>query len=220
MTLNHSGFDPERVLLVLRVQTLAASIAESEGVAWDEEAIGDWAVEVLDAITEEAPSGFPDDDSPSVSSNYGLITVGGVGEIFSEARSRRLRNVRFNLSKLFKGAIALSLAVPAALNMPWATPFLVLRSLLDLNEAMEVKLTERDAAVIWTMWRASDPGNMVRGDTLLEQVNGQLEAYGRSKVSQTLLDESLIRLQEVAVIKPAAGGKWALIDKLEDSRRR
>lgn len=167
--------------------------------------------EVLQTVVSSTPPEKP--EGPRMH----MVVMGPHGFGPTQPVSRRLGNVRYNLRSLFKGSVTLALAVGAQHIAPFAIPLIALRAFSDLTEATEVKLTETEAAIAWTMWQLANNDNIVDPSPLLEHVNAHLSEFGRSRLTQNVLDSCLIRLERVDFIERSQDdpSKWWLRDWIQ-----
>jgi hypothetical protein len=128
------------------------------------------------------------------------------------ARSIKPGNVQLNMQKLLVALAGGVLTVAGAISSPWTIPFAALLVWDRVWSAMGVEITERDAAVLWTLWKHRDANNHVSEDGLLSAVNVELVTNGRSGISQVELDETLQLLTKISCIERAISitGKWWL----------
>jgi hypothetical protein len=138
------------------------------------------------------------------------ITLNPVGR--AGGRSIKPGNVRLNMRKLIVALAGGVLTVAGVVSAPWTIPFAAIMVWDGVWSAIGVDITERDAAVLWTMWKHRDANNYVSEDGLLSVVNAELTANGRRSISQIELDESLELLSKISCIERAISvtGKWWL----------
>jgi hypothetical protein len=139
-----------------------------------------------------------------------ILKPGGGGG----GRSFKPGNVRLNIQKLMHAVAGGAVSVMTAVDRPWLIPFVAIRTFNDLCTSLEVKITERDAAVLWTIWKHCDGSGFVAEDDLLNNVNSELADYGRNRISQMELDDSLTTLTKISTIERSASiiGKWKLTE--------
>jgi hypothetical protein len=117
------------------------------------------------------------------------------------------------------GTSEIILTVAGAFATPWLIPFaglVVLNTILSLST---IEITERHAAVIWTIWSNRDPKNCVEGKVILKLVNKELQKYNRPKMNQKELDMVLKDLKKMKCIKEIEENKWCLREKVKVSYR-
>jgi len=128
-------------------------------------------------------------------------------------------NILLNWRKLLVSASEIILTVAGAFATPWLIPFaglVVLNTILSLST---IEITERHAAVIWTIWSNRDPKNCVEGKAILKLVNKELQKYNRPKMNQKELDMVLKDLKKMKCIKEIEENKWCLREKVKVSYR-
>jgi hypothetical protein len=128
-------------------------------------------------------------------------------------------NILLNWRKLLVGASETILTVAGAVATPWLIPFagiVVLNTILSLST---IEITERHAAVIWTIWSNRDPKNCVEGKVIQKLVNKELQKYNRPKMNQKELDMVLKDLKKMKCIKEIEENKWCLQEKVKVSYR-
>ena len=73
-----------------------------------------------------------------------------------------------------------------------------------------IKIDERHAAVIWTMWKNRDKENCIKNDKVLDLVNKDLSKYNRLMMNEKELRNILKDLEEMECIESAEENKWWL----------
>ncbi len=112
--------------------------------------------------------------------------------------SKKPINFTLNIKKLLTAVANAALTIPSAIVIPWLAPFAVISILVTFDDALSIKLPERDSAVLFTMWNL---GNVIHWDGLLDKVNTQLKMKGRSPISEHELNDSLAELERIKCIK-------------------
>lgn len=137
-----------------------------------------------------------------------LITMNGRGR----ARSVKPGNVLLNFRKLLTSLAASGLAVVGAVAVPWTAPLAAIIIWDSVWSNLKVELSEREAAIIWTMWLNRDDDNRVSDAELLDMVNSELRKNGRSSISHQELDDSLKTLKRMQCIERSESdpSKWWL----------
>jgi hypothetical protein len=110
-------------------------------------------------------------------------------------------NISMNLGDLLdavSSAVFLTLSVIAA---PWAIPFAAVKLCREISLCLEIKLTERDAAVIWAIWKHKDANKSVHVNDIFGKVNEELKMHGRPSMSEQEVKDSLKRLQTIKSIE-------------------
>jgi hypothetical protein len=137
----------------------------------------------------------------------------------SEGGQRSSITVHFRWGRLI-AAIANGVITGAAVvQMPWLAVFAAIAVLLSLKETTTTyNLKEREASVLWTLWRKRDPGNnTVEKDGLLAAVNAERAKYNHSAISQDKLDHALDCLKELGMIEQSKHYKsrWFLSESIQ-----
>ncbi len=136
------------------------------------------------------------------------MTEGGRGG----GRSVKPGNLFLNVRKLMTNIASSVLTITGTIALPWAAPFAALVIWNNVWSTLSVELSEREAAVLWTMWVDRDKDNCIPDAGLLERVNRELNINGRSVISQQELDDALDVLKKMGCIKRSAvdSKKWWL----------
>jgi hypothetical protein len=137
---------------------------------------------------------------------------------FGEGGERAI-TVRFRWGRLI-AAIANGVIIGAAVvQMPWIAVFAAIAVLLSLKEATTAhNWKEREASVLWTLWRKRDPdNNTVEKDGLLAAVNAERAKYNHRAISQDDLDHALDRLKELGMIEQSKHyrSRWILSESIQ-----
>ena len=113
------------------------------------------------------------------------------------------------------------LTVVGAVAIPWTAPLAALVIWDTLWSNFKADLSEREAAIIWTMWVRRDRDDCISDSGLLDLVNTELEIYGRGAISKQELHDSLETLINMGCIKRSKsdGSKWWLREWVRVSYR-
>jgi uncharacterized protein YlbG (UPF0298 family) len=171
----------------------------------------------VDDITPPETEHFVDDITPSETKLLSRLVIGPIG--IGEGKSIKPGNILLNWRKLLVGVSETILTVTGAVAMPWLIPFaglVVLDTILSLST---IEITERHAAVIWTIWSNRDLKNCVEGKAILKLVNKELKKYNLPKMNQKELDTILEELKKLKCIKEIEENKWCLREKVKVSYR-
>jgi len=139
---------------------------------------------------------IPPEEEP-IRFQFITITEGGKGR----GRSIKPGNIILNMRKLFTAVAASGLAISASIAVPWTTPFAAIVIWDAVWSNLKAELSEREAAIIWTMWLNCDENNCLPHAGLLEMVNFKFTTYGRLMINQQELDDSLEILRRMGCIK-------------------
>lgn len=148
-----------------------------------------------------------------------LITMRTDGR--GEVRSVKPGNVFLNINKLMAAIATASLAVISAITVPWTAPLAALIIWDRVWSRLKVQLSEREAAIIWTMWTNKDDNRLVSDVDLLDKVNSELAKHGRGSISRQELDDALETLKNMACIQRSESepSKWWLREGVKVSYR-
>lgn len=146
-----------------------------------------------------------------------MITIRSGGR--GGGRSVKLGNIFLNLQKLMTTLAASGLTVVGTVTVPWTAPLaaIVIWNMVWSN--LKVELSEREAAILWTMWVNRDDDRCVGHVDLLDKVNSELQAYGRSSISRQELDDALETLKKMRCIEWSESdpSKWRLRESIRVS---
>ena len=204
MELDYERAERKRAELRMIAEKAAADFQQIAGVQRDEAELKKVAAEVIGNFAEVDP---PEKEDLF---NIGLIVLNPGGR--GGGRSLKPGNVRLNMLKLMHAVAGGVASVVTAINTPWLAPFVAVRTWHDLRASVDVTITERDAAVLWTMWKHRDGSNYVAEDGLLNAVDSEMAAHGHQSISQIELDDSLATLSKISTIARATSlkGNWWL----------
>jgi hypothetical protein len=129
--------------------------------------------------------------------------------------SRKPGNILLDLRKLTKAISEGALGVVSIPGAPWAAVFLAAALVVDVQSMVNVPLSEREAAILWTMWEHHDQFS-VDGIGLRELVNAELRRHGRQGISSQELDQSLRILERIGCIEAKRGDHsiWHLTESI------
>ncbi len=148
-----------------------------------------------------------------------MITLlpGGRSGGYSKGRSVKLGNITLNIHKLVTTLAASSLTVVGAVAVPWTAPLAAIVVWNSIWVNLKVDFTEREAAVLWTMWINRDDDCCVSHFDLLYMLNSELRKYERSLISSQELDSALETLEKIKCIKRSESdpSKWWLRESIK-----
>lgn len=116
-------------------------------------------------------------------------------------RSIKPGNILLNFRKLVASVAAGGLTVVGAVAVPWTGPLAALVVWDILWSNLKAEVSEREAAIIWTMWVNREDNGCVSDAELLDAVNSEFKRNGRSSISREELDDSLATLNRMGCIK-------------------
>jgi hypothetical protein len=70
-----------------------------------------------------------------------------------------------------------------------------------VRSLVDVRLDERHAAVMWTLWTNKNAENCIDPSKALGNVNEELQRYGRPVMNGEELDETLADLERIGCVK-------------------
>jgi hypothetical protein len=117
-------------------------------------------------------------------------------------------NMTLNLRKLFTAVATGILSIPGALSAPWTIPLSAIILWDIVWSGIKIEFSERDAAVIWTLWLHKNENKRVVKNGLLEKVNIELSNYERTLMSNKELEDSLEKLKNISCIKDKGDSWW------------
>lgn len=204
------GYDKERAKE--KTEELTNLVRETVSKYWNaigfNAAIGDdlqAATQIVNNMIRVIP---PEEET--VILEFMTITEGGRGE----GRSVKLGNIILNIGKPVAAVAASGLAISASVAVPWTAPFAAIVIWDAIWSNLKAELSEREAAIIWTMWLNCDENNCVSHAGLLDMVNLELTKHGRSAISPQELHDSLQILNRMKCIKRSKSDplKWWLCE--------
>lgn len=204
MELDHERRDKKKRELVSMAEKAVLDYWKATGNQHNTHEAGGLAVELIEKYAYISPP--EKEDVGRI--EFITFTPGGRGG----GRSIKPGNVRLNMRKLMVAVAGGVLTVAGAISAPWTIPFAAIMVWDGVWSAIGIDINERDAAVLWTLWKHRDANNYVSEDGLLIAVNEELSANGRPNISQAELDESLELLSKISCVERASSikGKWWL----------
>ncbi len=138
------------------------------------------------------------------------IRPGGVGS----GASLKAGNVILDWKKLLVEGSESLFAIVGATAMPWLIPFVGLVVLNRVHSLLKVEISERHAAVVWTMWSHAGAQRVFEPDELLTLVNQEVVTFDRPIFSEQELETVLTELEKMRCIEKADAGAWRLREKV------
>jgi len=145
---------------------------------------------------------------PEIDPMIYLLTLkpGGLGG----ARSSKPGNIWLNWRRLLIDGAESILTIVGAAAVPWLIPLAGLVVWNKLWSLLSIKIDERHAAVIWSMWKNRDEKNCIENDKILDLVNKELSEYNRPKMTEKELKDILKDLEKMECIEAIDKNKWWL----------
>jgi hypothetical protein len=165
------------------------------------------AARVASAIVD----GFVTLTPPETDTSIRHVTVVGPG-LPERGETVKPGNIRLDMRKLVTSAARGVVAIAGAAQIPWTIPLVALEIWDNLWSLLKVDLSEREAAVFWTMWLRADREDCVAGDQVLAYVNEELSRHGRDPITEQEVEDSLRALERMGCIERSRGNptKWWL----------
>ena len=120
-----------------------------------------------------------------------------------------------NWRKLLKDGPGSISTIVGVVAVPWLIPLAGLVVWNNVWSLLSIKIDERHAAVIGTMWKNSDEENCIRNDKVLDLVNKDLSEYNRPIMNEKELKEILKNLEEMKCIEGTEENKWWLRESVK-----
>jgi hypothetical protein len=134
------------------------------------------------------------------------IRSGGIGD----GSSIKPGNIWLNWKQVLIEGSESILSIAGAVAVPWLVPFAGLVVCNRIWSVLHIKITERHAAVIWTMWLKRDKENSIKNDAVLDSVNIELSKFNRLKMNHEELNILLKDLEGMKCIEKTGENKWRL----------
>lgn len=129
----------------------------------------------------------------------GLITMNTGGR--GGGRSTKPGNMLLNIRKLITAVASGVLTVAGTVTAPWTAPFAAILVWDSIYTGLNVDLSEREAVVLWTLWKNRDENDCVPEAGLLDKVNSELETHGRNPMKLQELNDALGILKHIKCIE-------------------
>jgi hypothetical protein len=116
-------------------------------------------------------------------------------------------NVTLNMRKLIAAIAGGVLTAVGVSQAPWTAVFGALVVWDSLYSAGTIDLSEKEAAVMWTLWQLKDENNTVADAGLLRYVNITRRQFSRNELSQRELNSALTKLERIGTVERTSKGK-------------
>jgi hypothetical protein len=165
----------------------------------------DGRIDNVDKFSDNLVSHFCEITPPEIDTTMHLMTIkpGGMGG----GRSSKPGNIWLNWRKLLVDGSESILTVVGAVSIPWLIPFAALVVWNKICSLCNLEISERHAAVVWTMWQNRDETNCVEPSAIAKLVNTELLKYNRPKMNKKELNAILEDLKNVQCIEISDDGK-------------
>ena len=152
----------------------------------------------LAPVLEELIQSFVKITPPEVDISMRMIVISPGGR--GGGSSTKPGNLTLSYRKLIAAVGAGGLTIAGVLG-PW-TGILAALVLWDLlYSGLKIDLSEREAAVLWAMWKNCDLNNEIDQPLVLSTVNQSLKQNGRAVLSEEELTDSLQLLEKLSCIE-------------------
>jgi hypothetical protein len=178
---------------------------KASGLECDPSKVEHAASEVIDSLVQITPP----EKAPMVMEFLTLSRAGRRG-----GRSVKPGNLLLNMGKLFTAIASGILTTVSVIGTPWIAPFAALLLWDRVWSGLSIDISEREAALLWTMWKNRDHNNEVSEEGLLDLVNSELESSGRPPMSKQQMDDSLETLSRMSCVEQTTSltNKWWLCE--------
>jgi len=167
-----------------------------------------------DPIEEARASNFIDHFAsitpPQYSTSLSFMKMDPGGE--GGAESVKPGNIVLNISRLVTAVASGVLTAVGVVEIPWTAVFGALVVWNTLYSAARVKISERDASVMWTLWLRRDEELTVPDAGLLKAVNAERKKHGQRPLRSTELRDALNKLKRIRSIERSSkdDSRWWL----------
>lgn len=139
-----------------------------------------------------------------------FVGPGGMGG----GTSKKAGNVLLDWKELFVICSDSALTLAGAVSIPLLIPLAALVVWNKFYSLTNIQITERTAAVIWTMWKNRDAKNCIENEKILDLINVELLNYNRPKMVQDELKTIIKDLEDMKCIKEIDKNMWQLIERV------
>ena len=157
-------------------------------------------------VTERAPRGLKKRVAKKAAFKMVTLAPGGIGG----GRLRSARNLLLNWGAVVGVGTSVAQVVANASGPPWLLVLSVLPVAQQFFPALNRQLSERHAAVLWTLWHHGAATNRVRDVSLRRLVNKSLSEYGCSLMPAPELKRVLADLEQLRCVERNITG-WQVV---------
>jgi len=135
---------------------------------------------------------------------------------YGGGRSSKSGNLLLNMRKLFTAIASGVMTTVGVIAAPWTAPFAALLLWDRVKSSLNIDITEREAVLLWTMWKNRDLNNYVSEQDLLDLVNSELNSNGRPAISKQQMGDSLETLSNMSCVErtTSIASKWWLCERV------
>jgi hypothetical protein len=130
-------------------------------------------------------------------------------------------NIRLNLRLLFDAVASGTFTVLSLKGAPWAVPLAAILLWNSLWRAAQVQLTEKEVAILWTLWRIRDAEKYVKEELLRPALADHVTKNGIAPITDSDLRHGLEKLAAIETIARSKreSAEWRLIEWIQKSYR-
>ena len=148
--------------------------------------------------------------SIETSSRSIFMEPGGMGG----GTSKKTGNILLDWRELFVICSDSVLTIVGAVSIPLLIPLAALVVWNKYYSLTSIQITERTAAVIWTMWKNRDIENCIRAEKILDLTNLELLSYSLPKMTQGELEIIIKDLEKIKCIEKTEENKLWLREQV------
>lgn len=182
-----------------------------------------------DALLQHCEFVGADDLVGKILDVFGRVTPPEEGDVYMElvtaasfsgrggGTSSKPGNVRINMRLLFDAVASGTFTVLSLKGAPWAVPFAAIMLWNSVWRAAQVQLTEKEVAILWTMWRIRDAEKHVVESLLLPAIAEHVAKHGLAPITDSDLRHGLEELAKIETIARSKrrSGEWRLIEWIQ-----
>lgn len=142
------------------------------------------------------------------------LTVEDVAAGAGKAKKPKPGNVKLNITALIDQIVKTQIPGVHSKPEPWLGVYAFIEVLRLSSDLKDVKITEIDAMVIWSMWFIRNRrSNTISSEDLLTKINTHITRYERTALTQGELDSSIKKLEKISTIRQSknAPESWYLV---------
>ncbi|MFQ3198672.1 MAG: hypothetical protein ACI96W_002960 [Paraglaciecola sp.] len=142
------------------------------------------------------------------------LTVADVAAGAGKARTPKPGNVKLNITALIDQIVKTQIPGVHSKPEPWLGVYAFIEVLRVSSNLKNVKITENDAMVIWSMWFIRNRrSNTISSEDLLTKINTHITRYERTALTQADLNDSIKNLEKISTIRESKNSpeSWYLV---------
>lgn len=163
--------------------------------------------EITDRLVQIIPPEYEDSPCRKIS-----LCNGGI----SGGQSIKPGNILLNWQELLEICSDGVLGIVGVYSTQLLLPLVALSICNKILKAVKIEITEREASVVWAMWKYRDSDNFIRNEVVLDLVNKELSSYSRPQMTIEECEIIIKELEKMKCIKKEPEkNKWKLCEKVE-----